>query len=96
MIITFMMVGLLLSGGLAWYMETKRGGRAKLIALLTTIIFGISFIVYVMTSSADYSNLVVLTDVSWISLFNIRYIIALDNLSNMLLLLTFILSFNNS
>ena len=91
MIITFMMVGLLLSGGLAWYMETKRGGRAKLIALLTTIIFGISFIVYVMTSSADYSNLVVLTDVSWISLFNIRYIIALDNLSNMLLLLTFIL-----
>ena len=91
MIITLIMVGLLLSGGFAWYMESKRTGQAKLIALLAAIFFGISFIVYLTTSPENYSELVLLTDFSWINTFNIRYMIALDNLSNMLLLLTFVL-----
>jgi NADH-quinone oxidoreductase subunit M len=91
MIITFIMVGLLLSGAFAWYMESKKTGQAKLIALLAAILFGISFVIYLMTSSEQYTNLVLLADASWINIFNIRYMIALDNLSNMLLLLTFIL-----
>lgn len=91
MIISLIIVGLLLSGGFAWYMESKRTGQAKVIALLATILMGFSFIIYLMTSPENYFDLVLLTDVSWISTFNIRYIIALDYLSNMLILLTFIL-----
>ena len=91
MIITLLMIGFILFGGLAWYMETKRTGQAKVIALLGTILLGISLTVYLMTSPESFANLVLLADVSWISSFNIRYMIALDHLSNMLLLLTFVL-----
>ncbi|MEW6989519.1 NuoM family protein [Colwelliaceae bacterium 6441] len=92
MIISLIMAGLMLSGGLAWYMESKKEGQAKFIALLATLLFGVSFIIYLVTSAVSYSNLMLLADHSWISVFNIRYMIALDNLSNMLLLLTFLLS----
>jgi NADH-quinone oxidoreductase subunit M len=92
MIISLLMIGLVLSGGLAWYMETKRSGQAKFIALLSTLILGFSFTLYIATSPDSFTQLVLLTDVSWISVFNIRYMIALDNLSNLLLLLTFILT----
>lgn len=93
MIISLIMAGLILSGGLAWYMESKRTGQAKVIALFATVIFGGSFIIYLMTSPKTFSDLIVLTDNTWINVFNIRYMIALDNLSIMLLLLTFLLSF---
>ena len=92
MIISFIMAGLILSGACAWFIESKKAGQGKFVALFTTFLLGISFVFFLITSPLKFTNLVVLTDVGWIDIFNIRYQLALDDLSNMLLILTFLLA----
>lgn len=92
MIISLTMIGLMLSGALAWFAESKKPDQARAIALISTSIFGIGFVAYVMTARHDFSTLTVLAKLSWIELFNIEYALALDNLSIMLLILTFLLA----
>ncbi|WP_206484559.1 NADH-quinone oxidoreductase subunit M [Thalassotalea sp. G2M2-11] len=92
MIITLLMVGLVLTGGFAWFSEEKKAGSAKLIALLSLLFFSVCFITFVMAASTEFAQLQQLTKVTWIAVFNIHYQLALDHLSIMLLLLTFLLS----
>lgn len=92
MIISLLMVGLVLCGGLAWFVESRNEGAAKFISLISTIIFGVGFSFYLLTSPLNFDHLQVLSDVSWIEVFNIRYTLALDNLSSLLILLTFVLA----
>jgi len=91
MIISLLIFALILSGALSWLAESRKAGSAKMVALLATVFLAIMFIAYLLSTDQDFSQLVMLADVSWIETFNIRYSIALDYLSIMLLLLTFLL-----
>ena len=92
MIISLLMIGLVITGGLAWFADNRKAGSAKSVSLVAILFFGASFSGYLITSEQDYSELVVLTNIQWISTFNIYYRLALDHLSNMLVLLTFFLA----
>ena len=93
MIITALILILLIGGAIGWQLDNKKPETARLIALLSVLIASITFIVYLSGSTTDWQQLKVLTRVSWISVFNIEYAIALDNLSIILILLTLLLAF---
>jgi len=92
MMISLLMAGLMLSGAFAWYRESKKEDSARGIVLLALIAAAIVFIFHIMNSEHDFSNLIIITQHAWIDIFNIEYALALDNLSIMLLLLTFLLA----
>jgi len=92
MIILLIMIGLILSGGLAWFAEIRKAGSAKSIALITNFIFLFIFVAFLITAKAEFSELQVIADLDWISVFNIRFTLALDHLSSLLVILTFLLS----
>ncbi len=92
MIISLLMIGLIAAGAFAWFSEQRRAGSAKLVSLLSVLIFLAGFITYLMTSPLDFAQLQVTADVAWIDVFNVRYRLALDHLSNLLLILTFLLA----
>ncbi len=92
MIISLLMIGLVLAGGLAWFAEARKAGMAKVISLVATLFFMICFVIYLQTSDGNFAQLKQTIDVVWISAFNIHYRLALDHLSNMLVILTFVLS----
>ncbi|GLX77504.1 NADH-quinone oxidoreductase subunit M [Thalassotalea insulae] len=92
MIISLLMIGLVLGGGFSWFMEEKRAESGKLICLLFILLFMAAFIIYLMTSPLNFAQLQITADLAWIDVFNVRYRLALDHLSNLLLILTFMLS----
>ena len=92
MIITAIILILLVGGIIGWQLENKKQESARIIALLTVVLASMVFIVYLFSSSNQWQDLTVLTRLSWISVFNIEYAIALDNLSIVLILLTLLLA----
>ena len=92
MIITAIILILLVGGIIGWQLENKKQESARIIALLTVVLASMVFIVYLFSSSNQWQDLIVLTRLSWISVFNIEYAIALDNLSIVLILLTLLLA----
>jgi len=92
MMINLVMFGLLASGLLAWYVETKKADSARFYSLISLMVFATIFIVYISTSALNFSTLTLMVNASWISTFNIHYALALDHLSIMLVILTFFLA----
>ena len=92
MIITIIMLGLVISGGLAWFVEGYKANSARWIAIYAVFGLFVFFITSIISSPLNFSELTVLTRLSWIDSFNIEYAIALDHLSITLILLTFFLA----
>ncbi|WP_448549147.1 complex I subunit 4 family protein [Thalassotalea fusca] len=91
MTITFLMLSFVAFGALAWMAEVYRQNSAKWVALMSTTGLTLEFLRLWVTSNADLSSLVIVAEHSWISAFNINYLLAVDQLSLTLLLLTFFL-----
>ncbi|MGB1262901.1 MAG: complex I subunit 4 family protein [Cognaticolwellia sp.] len=96
MTLTFIMLALLMAGALAWRAEKYWQGSAKWIAVISLMLLATVFTVFVAsygsTHHSDFSQLQVLSRVSWIATFNIEYSIALDQLSIILIALTWLLA----
>ena len=92
MMITIIMVGLLISGSLAWFAEGIKANSARWIAIGGVFGFFVFFVSSIITSPLSFNELTLLTRLSWIDSFNIEYAISLDHLSIVLLLLTFFLA----
>lgn len=92
MIITFIMVALLVAGVLACVVEKRWLGSAKWLALITLVLLAILFGIFVIGHEQSFETLQVLTRVTWIQTFNIEYSIALDQLSIVLITLTWFLA----
>ena len=92
MTLTCIMLALLFAGGLAWRAENHWQGSAKWLALIALALLATVFAVFVMSASNDFAQLQVLSRVSWIKSFNIEYSIALDQLSIVLITLTWLLA----
>ena len=92
MTLTCIMLALLFAGGSAWRAENHWQGSAKWLALIALALLATVFAVFVMSASNDFAQLQVLSRVSWIESFNIEYSIALDQLSIVLITLTWLLA----
>jgi NADH-quinone oxidoreductase subunit M len=92
MTLTFIMLALLFAGALAWFSENHWQGSAKWLALIVLALLATVFTIFVISYDQPFENLQVLTRVSWIQTFNIEYSIALDQLSIVLIALTWLLA----
>lgn len=92
MTLTFIMLALLFAGVLAWFSENRWQGSAKWLALIVLALLATVFTIFVISYDHPFENLQVLTRVSWIQTFNIEYSIALDQLSIVLIALTWLLA----
>ena len=92
MTLTFIMLALLFAGALAWFSENRWQGSAKWLALIVLALLATVFTIFVISYDQPFENLQVLTRVSWIQTFNIEYSIALDQLSIVLITLTWLLA----
>lgn len=92
MTLTFIMLALLFAGALAWFSENRWQGSAKWLALIVLALLATVFTIFVISYDQPFDNLQVLTRVSWIQTFNIEYSIALDQLSIVLITLTWLLA----
>ena len=92
MTLTCIMLALLFAGGLAWRAEKYWQGSAKWLALIALALLATVFAVFVISTNNDFAQLQVLSRVSWIKSFNIQYSIALDQLSIVLIALTWLLA----
>ena len=92
MTLTFIMLALLFTGALAWFSENRWQGSAKWLALIVLALLATVFTIFVISYDQPFENLQVLTRVSWIQTFNIEYSIALDQLSIVLIALTWLLA----
>ena len=92
MTLTFIMLALLFAGALAWFSENRWQGSAKWLALIVLALLATVFTIFVISHDQPFDNLQVLTRVSWIQTFNIEYSIALDQLSIVLITLTWLLA----
>lgn len=92
MTLTFIMLALLFTGALAWLSENRWQGSAKWLALIVLALLATVFTIFVISYDQPFDNLQVLTRVSWIQTFNIEYSIALDQLSIVLITLTWLLA----
>ncbi len=92
MTLTFIMLALLFAGALAWFSENRWQGCAKWLALIVLALLATVFTIFVISHDQPFDNLQVLTRVSWIQTFNIEYSIALDQLSIVLITLTWLLA----
>ena len=92
MTLSFIMLALLVAGGVVWRAEKQWHGSAKWLSLITLALLATVFTVFVMSHNTDFTNLQVLTRVTWIKTFNIQYSIALDQLSILLISLTWLLA----
>jgi NADH-quinone oxidoreductase subunit M len=86
------MLALLAAGAIAWFMEKQWQGCAKWVALVALALLATVFAIFVISHDNSFENLQVLTRVSWIKTFNIEYSIALDQLSIVLITLTWLLA----
>jgi len=92
MIITISIIGLLISGSLAWFFEGIKANSARWIAIYAVFGFFVFFVTSVISSPLNFNELTLLTRLPWIDSFHIEYAIALDYLSITLILLTFFLA----
>lgn len=92
MTLTFIMLALLFAGALAWFSENRWQGSAKWLALIVLALLATVFTIFVISYDQPFESLQVLTRVSWIQTFNIEYSIALDQLSIVLITLTWLLA----
>ena len=92
MILTMVMLVFLICGFLGWYMEGIKKHSARWIALFAVVFGAGLFFISVFSAGSNFSELVLLVRVPWISLFNIEYALAIDNLTIILLSLTFVLA----
>lgn len=96
MTLTFIMLTLLITGALAWRAEKHWQGSAKWLALISLALLATVFAVFVISHANNQNNnfakLQVLTQVDWIKTFNIQYSIAIDQLSIVLITLTWLLA----
>jgi len=90
--LTIIIFGLLICGGIAWYMEGIKQHSARWIALASFVAFAMFFAFSIISSSQNFSELQSLVRIAWISSFNIEYALALDHLSITLIILTFFLA----
>jgi NADH-quinone oxidoreductase subunit M len=90
--ITFLMIGLLCSGILAWWLDSKKLFSAKIFSLLMVTLLFIYLVFAIYQSELNFQQLQMLNQVSWISAFNIEYAIAVDQLSLVLIFLTLLLT----
>jgi NADH-quinone oxidoreductase subunit M len=86
------MLALLVAGAMAWLMEKQWQGSAKWVALVALTLLATVFAIFVISHDNSFENLHVLMRVSWIKTFNIEYSIALDQLSIVLITLTWLLA----
>tara|TARA_B110000238_G_scaffold192246_1_gene227365 strand:- start:401 stop:673 length:273 start_codon:yes stop_codon:yes gene_type:complete len=89
MIITISIIGLLISGSLAWFFEGIKANSARWIAIYAVFGFFVFFVTSIISSPLNFNELTLLTRLPWIDSFHIEYAIALDYLSITLILLTF-------
>jgi NADH-quinone oxidoreductase subunit M len=96
MTLSFIMLALLIAGAFAWRAEIYWQGSAKWLALITLGLLATIFAIFVINQAINHNNdfaeLQVLTRVNWIQSFNIQYSIALDQLSIILIALTWLLA----
>ncbi len=92
MTLTFIMVTLFIAGILSWVCENRWRGSAKWCALLVLTLLATVFCIFVVTANHNFESLTVLSRVSWIDTFNIEYSIGLDQLSIVLIALTWLLA----
>ncbi len=92
MTLSFIMLALLVAGGVVWRAEKQWQGSAKWLSLITLALLATVFTVFVMSHNTDFTQLQVLSRVTWIDTFNIQYSIALDQLSIVLISLTWLLA----
>jgi len=92
MTLTFIMLALLVAGAFAWALEKQWQGAAKWLALVVLALLATVFAIFVFSHVSNFETLQVLTKVSWIKTFNIEYSIALDQLSIVLIALTWLLA----
>ena len=92
MMISFIMVALLVAGVLACITEKRWLGSAKWVALIALILLAALFGIFIVGHELSFETLQVLTRVTWIQTFNIEYSIALDQLSIVLISLTWFLA----
>jgi len=96
MMLTFVILGLLFCGSLAWYTDNKPflgvKFQAKWLALVAVITFALIFVFSVYLSPLSFVTLQMITQVPWINSLNINYALALDHLSITLIILTFFLA----
>jgi len=90
--ISLMMLILLMVGVIAWAVERKNPGSARYLALFTLLLLLFYFIFSLSTTAVNLNELTLLTRVPWITVFNIDYALAVDNLSILLVLLTLLLA----
>jgi NADH-quinone oxidoreductase subunit M len=86
------MLALLVAGAVAWLLENRWQGSAKWLALISLALLATVFAIFVISYDRSFETLQVLTRVSWIKTFNIEYSIALDQLSIVLITLTWLLA----
>ena len=91
MTLTFIMLALLVAGVFAWALEQQWQGCAKWLALTVLALLATVFTIFVISHGSNFETLQVLTRVSWIKSFNIEYSVALDQLSIVLIALTWLL-----
>ena len=92
MTLTFIMLALLVAGAFAWLLEEQWQGCAKWLALTVIALLATVFTIFVVSYGSSFETLQVLTRVSWIQTFSIEYSIALDQLSIVLIALTWLLA----
>ena len=92
MIISLIILGFILSGMLAWYMELKVKHSARKIALGYALFSLTLFIGYFFQRAESFEQLNVIHQLPWIPFFNIEYLLAIDYLSTILVTLTLVLA----
>ncbi|SEK43843.1 NADH dehydrogenase subunit M [Colwellia chukchiensis] len=92
MTLSVIMLALVLTGAIAWWAERHWQGSAKWLSLLGLTLLATVFAVFITSANHDFAQLQVLTRVMWIATFNIEYSIAIDQLSILLIALTWLLA----
>lgn len=91
--ISFILLILLFAALLSVFIERYQTNTARYIALFALVLVS-SYLIYSLATNTnnDFTELTIITRVSWISFFQIEYALALDNLSLMLISLTLFLA----
>jgi len=92
MMLLIVMLGLLVCGILAWYMENKIKHFARWFSLISVALFLVFFISATLFSGQDFSIFTPIVRIDWINSFNIEFALALDSLSIILVILTLFLT----
>ena len=90
--ISLMMVVLFFAGIGSWVSEENKLGSARYLSLFTLSSLLLYFTYTLLSTTNDFNELILVTRLPWITLFNIDYALALDYLSILLVSLTLFLA----